>query len=255
MALRIGAFITITDPLKRGDMFQECLQMALDCFDVVEVIDGKETWPKEFDWPVIGQHFQKGYEKVDADWVVHLDCDFLFHHKDFRSVRQALKDFPNSPALSFYKWQFILPDRYNLKSRLLLAVNKNKYGDRITFSGAGDLCQPQLDGKDIDIADMPQSGIPFYNYEKLIKTKEQIIDDVERMDRAYFRHFGRWLYSQDGKGAYEGWYKMVKGRFSKPSKMIALSEHPKYIQETIKNLTPEMFGYNGFGLIEGKVYA
>lgn len=250
----ISAFITITNPEERGDTFNECLASAKDLFDEVVIVDGKDTWPKEFSWELIGQHFQKGYEQCKGDWVVHLDTDFLFHQRDFGKIRQALKDYPNSPAVSFYKWQFILPDRYNLKSRLVLAVNKKEFGDRIKFNGGGDLCQPTLDGKDLDLNEVPQSGVPFYNYEKLTKTKAQIIDDVERMDRAYQRKFDRRLYSSDNRTAWDGWYEMVSGRFNKPAKQIQLSEHPKYIQETIKNLTPDQFGYNGFGLISGGVY-
>jgi len=252
--MTIGSFITVTDPYDRGDTYDQCLDSAEGFSDVVTVINGKETWPKEFSWEIIGQHFQKGYEDTDADWVIHLDTDFIFHERDYGRVRQALKDYPNSPAVSFYKWQFILPDRYNLKSRLVLAVNKAKFGDRIKFNGSGDLCQPTLDGKDMDLNEIPQAGVPFFNYEKLIKTEAQVRDDVERMDRAYHRHFGRWLYSQDGEGAYEGWMHMAVGRFGKPQKEIALHDHPKVMQDAIKNLRHDQFGHSGFGYLPKNNY-
>ena len=252
--MSLGIFTTITNPAKRGDNYLEALACYKELADVVTVVDGERTWPKEFDWPLIGQHFQKGYNQTDTDWVIHADIDFIFHQNDFKKIKQALRDYPDSPAVSFYKYQFILPDRYNIKSRLILAVNKKKFGDRIRFNGAGDLCQPTLDNRDLDIAEMPQAGLPFYNYEKLSKTKEQIIDDVERMDRAYQRHFGKQLYSSDTRTAWDGWYQMVSGRFNKVATHIPLSSHPKYIQETIKNLTPDQWGYSGFGLIPGRVY-
>lgn len=241
-----------------GSTLAASMECYKDLADEVVLIDGagfENPWPREFSWEFIGQQFQRGYEKATGDWVIHCDLDFLFHEKDFGKIRQALKDYPTAPAISFYKHQFILPDRFNLKSRLLIAVNKKAYGERIKFDSGGDLCQPSLDGRELDLAEMPQAGIAFYNYEKLLKTKEQITEDVERMDRAYQRRFHRSLYSNDELTAYEGWYKMVAGRFNKPSEKIPLSAHPKYIQESIKNLTPEQFGYNGFGLIEGKVYA
>ena len=261
----------------RGDNAVDALECYTNLADETVIVDGSHpeyvnggptqdgdkdhpefvmhNWPQQFSWNFIGQQFQRGYEACTGDWVIHADLDFIFHERDFGRIRQALKDYPNTPAVSFYKWQFVLPDRYNLKSRLAIAVNKEKFGDRIKFNGGGDLCQPTLDGKDLDLNEIPQAGVPFYNYEKLIKTKEQIIDDVERMDDAYIKYFGRTLYRTDELTAYEGWYNMVSGRFSKPSKSIPLSDHPKYIQETIKNLKPEHFGYNGFGLIEGGVYA
>ncbi len=276
--MKLSIFTTVTNPIDRGDNVGDSIECYVDLADELLYVDGgdlreyeydiayplwnnviilKHPWPQEFPWEFIGQQFQRGYEASTGDWVIHADLDFLFHQKDFGAIKQALKDYPSVPAVSFYKWQFILPDRYNLKSRLVLAVNKATFGDRIKFNGGGDLCQPTLDGKDLDLNEIPQAGIPFYNYEKLTKTKSQIMDDVGRMDRAYQRHFGEWLYSEDGtdESAYEGWYRMVEGRFNKPSKQIPLSDHPKYIQDTIRNLTPDQFGYNGFGLIEGKVYA
>jgi hypothetical protein len=251
--VKIGCFITMTNPIERGDTYKECLSMAEDLFDEVTIIDGEETWPKEFNWPIIGEHFQRGYEECEADFVVHLDCDFLFHQKDFGKIRQALRDYPRSPAISFYKHQFIQPHKFNLKSRLLLAVNKKMYGDRVTFSGNGDLCQPQLDGRDLDLAEMPQAGVPFWNYDKLCKTKAQIMDDQGRMERAYKRHFGHYQLAKDDsdESAYEGWLHMQLGRYNKPQESVRLEQHPKYIIETIRNLKPEQFGYNGFGLFKG----
>lgn len=276
--MKLSIFTTITDPEIRGDCWEpafRCYQELADEFVVmngspdsryqIATISGKYKivktvdykWDHEFSWEFIGQQFQRGYEACSGDWVIHCDLDFLFHQKDFGKIRQALKDYPSSPAISFYKWQFILPDRYNLKSRLILAVNKSSYGERIKFNGGGDLCQPTLDGNELNLDEMPQAGIPFYNYEKLTKTKEQIIDDVARMDRAYQRHFGEWLYSTNGtpESAYIGWLKMSAGRYYKPSKKIPLFEHPKYIQETIRNLELWQWGHDGFGLIRGKVYA
>lgn len=256
--MRLGIFTTITDPKRRGDNVDEALACYRDLADVVTVIDGAKSWPQEFDWLEIQRHFQKGYEECDADWVIHMDLDFFFHENNFSDIRTALEEAEGEPAMAFLKWQFILPDRYNLKSRLILAVNKKEFGDRVKFDGGGesDLCQPSFDGKYITPDDVKKARIPFFNYEKLTKTKEQIMDDVGRMDRAYYRTFGRYQYGQgDNESAYEGWYYMVKGRFAKPSAKINLSSHPKYVQDLIKNLTPEQWGYNGFGLLEGKIYA
>lgn len=250
--MKLGAFITMTNPKERGDLFNQCYEMASECFDVVTVIDGKDTWPKEFSWPTIGEHFQKGYEQCQADWVFHLDCDFIFHEKDFKAIRQACEMYDEAPALSFYKHQFILPDRYNLKSRLVIAVNKEIYGGRIRFDSGGDLAQPSLDGKYISPDNVPEAKIPFWNYEKILKSKKQIMDDQGRMERAWQRHFGRYQMSKDGsdEDSYDCWLKMQLGRFEKPQKHIKLEEHPKIMQETIKNLKPEQFGYSMFGIQE-----
>lgn len=275
--MKLSIFTTVTSPTKRGDAYQPALNCYCELGDEVIIVHGdgvnvkpldynhnnKEIkhivteWPKEFRWTFIGQQFQKGYETCSGDWVIHADLDFIFHEQDFDSIRKACEDNKNAPALSFWKHQFIVPDRYNLKSRLVIAVNKGKFGDRIKFDGGGDLCQPTLDGKYISPNDVPEARVPFYNYEKMTKTKTQIRNDAGRMERAYARHFGHTQYGSDGtdEDAYNKWYEAQKGKFNKPQEHIPLKAHPKYIQETIKNLKPDQFGYNGFGLIDGRVYA
>lgn len=271
--MKLSIFTTMSEPTFRGDLISEPLGCYANLADEVVVIDGgnitttipdgtgklvniKKLWSKEFDWQFIGEQFQRGYEACTGDWVIRADLDMIFHERDYRAIRMACENYPEAPALSFWKHQFILPDRYNLKSRIVIAVNKKKFGDRIRFDSGGDLCQPSLDGEYINPADVPEAQIPVYNYEKILKTRQQIADDQGRMERAYFRHFGKTQYGSDGtdEGAYNKWIEAQKGKFNKPQKFIKLTDHPKVIQETIKNLTPDQFGYNGHAMLEENKY-
>lgn len=271
MAIKLSIFTTMTNPTKRGDNITDALACFRELADEVVVVNGawsrlnsgdKEIlyrWPREFDWLQISRSYQKGYEACTGDWALFADLDFIFHERDFKNIRQQMEEYTDAIGLSFYKYQFILPDRYNLKSRRVIAINKRKYGDRIRFNGGGDLCQPTLDGEDVtpDHPHVPESRIPFYNYEKLLKTKEQVMDDVGRMERAYKRHFGHTQYRTDGtdESAFEKWMKAQEGKFNKPQNHIPLSDHPKFIQETIKGLKPGQFGYDGFGRLGKNSYA
>lgn len=262
--MKLSIFTTITNPTTRGDNFKDALVCYRDLADEVVVINGGEElgvklgkqadkivyypWAQEFEWPFIGQQFQRGYEAATGDWVIHADIDFLFHQDDFAQIRSVMEDHPDAPALSFWKYQFILPDRYNLKSRLVIAVNKAKYGDRIKFDSGGDLCQPSLDGQEIKPDYVDEARVPLYNYEKIIKNSNQVTDDCGRMARAWHRHFQDYRLGYDDESAFDEWVQMMKGRFAKPQEHIKLSSHPKYIQKTITELSPEQFGYNGFGL-------
>lgn len=272
MALKLSIFTTITKPVLRGDHYQQSLACYEQLADEVVVVNGnlngaaygdkaKNTtyvWPKEFDWKFIGQQFTRGYEACTGDVVIHADLDFIFHEKDFKQIREAAELMLDMrvPAVSFWKYQFIQPDRYNLKSRLVVMVNKRDFGDRIKFDAGGDLCQPSLDGVELSAKDVPEARIAIYNYEKIIKTKQQVADDVGRMDRAYRSHFRKDLYCATGfnKDAFNGWLKMVKGRNNKPQNHIELQKHPIYMQEIIKQLTPNQFGYNGFGSFKENKY-
>lgn len=265
--MKLSVFTTVTNPSERGDNWSDAFQNYMDLADELVIVSGggkigrheavrrikviKSVWPREFSWEFIGQQFTRGYEACTGDAVIHADLDFIFNEKDFSAIRKAAQTMLDNkwPAMSFYKYQFVLPDRYNLKSRLVIMVNKRDYGDRIRFDSSGDLCQPSLDGKYLSPDDVPEAHIPFYCYEKLLKTKEQIADDQGRMERAWHRHFGEYQMKSDGtnESAYNKWIQAQIGKFNKPQKQIKLEEHPIFIQETIKNLKPENFGFSGHG--------
>lgn len=267
--MKLSIFTTMTNPTVRGDNWLPAIHCYADLADEVVVVNGghdvggfkyrnlkviEHEWPQEFEWPLIGQQFQRGYEAAEGDWVIHADLDFLFHENDFAAIRQAFENNPDAPALSFWKWQFILPDRYNLKSRLVIAVNKKRYGDRIKFDSGGDLCQPSLDGEEIKPDYVGEARVPLYNYEKITKTSAQVMDDCGRMARAWDRHFHDKRLGYDDESAFDEWVRMMKGRFTKPQEHIKLKAHPKYVQKTIESLTPDQFGYNGFGLFGDNNY-
>lgn len=280
MALKLSVFTTATNAISRGDLYTQSLDCYTELADEVIVVDGSVVtdsnsqdfvkgygeseniykklyeWPKEFDWPLIGQQFQRGYEACTGDWVIRADLDMIFHERDFRAIRMAMENEPEALGLSFWKFQFVLPDRYVIKSRIIVAVNKRKFGNRIRFDSGGDLCQPSFDGYYIEPALVPEAQIPIYNYEKIIKTREQIADDQGRMERAYFRHFGQTQMGSNGtdEDAYKVWVEAQKGKLDRKHKFIKLTDHPKYMQDTIKNLTPDQFGYNGHGFLKENKY-
>lgn len=275
--ITLGICTTATAPVIRGDNIKQALECYKNLADEVVVVDGTYTgstdykwhnslffddkledyspkfkrtineWPKEFNWLLIGEQFTSAYQAATTDWVLRADLDMIWHEKDYQTIREACEKYPDAPALSFYKWQFILPDRYNLKSRLVLLANKKKYGDRLKFNAGGDLAQLSLDDKYLTPDDVPQVGVPIYNYEKITKTESQIKDDVGRMARAWQRHFGEYrLGGPDDESAYQEWLTMVVGRFKKPQERVSLDQHPLVMQELIRNLKPEQWGYNGF---------
>lgn len=270
MSSSLGIFTTLTDPNRRGDCWIPALQCYSELADKVVVINGgtekfnnlpdnveiiDSEWPEEFDWTLIGQKFTEGYKALDTSWVLYADIDMIFHETDFSLIRRVFEDNPNQPAMSFWKYQFILPDRYNLKSRLVLAVNKRILGDRVKFDSGGDLCRPSIDGVEIDSGKAMESRIPVYNYEKIIKNYSQVSNDVGRMARAWQRHFGEYkLGGADDESAFDEWAKMTKGRFNKPQERIDLLKHPQFIIPAIMNLKPENFGHSGFGMLEVNDY-
>ncbi len=272
--MKISTVTPITNPIKRQDAFPDAILNYLDFADEVIVLDGGSTdgsveylkglpeyksgklriedmeWKEDFDWRTIGEHYQKGYEMATGDWVFRMDIDYFLHEKDFEKIRTYCEVYiDKSPSLAFLKFQFLLVDRYNLKCRYGLAGNKKMFGDRLTWTGGPNKSQLALDRTYLDFgSDMiVDTRIPYYNYDFSFKEKEVIKKDFYRFAKARFR-FDKldWGYKSEEK-AWEYFKDMQMKRFNGKSwKKIEIKDHPKYIQEKIKNIKENQFGYNGF---------
>ena len=191
-------------------------------------------WPEEFDWKFIGGQFQRGYDACTGSWIIRADCDYFFHEDDFEEIRQYLEKC-DAPVATMPKRQFLLADRSRVKSRVPIAFNKGKYGNRIKLNAGGDLCQPSLDGKELKPDDLPEisrrelvmvsegvtdkqlvkrlpgydkrkgytfvqkRGITFWNFDFCWKTKDVVEKDYGRFARAWHKTFGNWALGGKGK--------------------------------------------------------
>lgn len=270
--MKLSIFTTITEPLKRQDPFFEAIDCYTDLADEVVIVDGATKvdsdelkgllerlpeeklnkikwvyyeWPDDFEWPFIGQQFQRGYEACTGDWVIRCDLDYFFHENDISKIRHKLKEMNNTTAVSFWKYQFLLVDRYNIKSRTVMAVNKRLKGHSIKFNSGGDLCQPSIDGIELKADNLPEIRLPFYNYDFCFKEKGVIEKDWKRFRGAWHRCFG----SDFGE-----FKSMMVGRFNgREFKKVGLDEHPKYVRAIVNNITSKQFGHSMFGWVKEKV--
>lgn len=245
--MKISIITTATNPEQRMDPFAEAMACYHDLAD--EVIVTGQDWPEEFEWDHIGKTFQEGYEQATGDWVIRMDLDYLFHHRDLMRIRKALENHANEPAMSFWKYQFLLVDRYQIKARPVIAMNKGMFD--IKLNGGGDLCQPTLNGELLHPDKVTETKVPIYNYDFSFKTAELIRGDFGRFSRAWEKTFkNRELGGPDNESAFDYFKEMMVGRFSgRGHEKIALDEHPVYIQDRIKAMTPDLFGHSMFGWV------
>lgn len=237
----------MTNPDVRKDPWQEALTCYEDFSD--ELIIVGEDWPQEFKFDLIGKYFQKGFDKCSGDWVFRMDIDYFLHEKNINKLKHVLNKYSDYPAISFPQYQFFTPDRYQIKTRLCIALNK-KIFPSIKFNGGGDLCLPTLNGELIDFRKMPNINIPIYQYDSMFRTKEIISSDRARFARAWFNHFGN--YGDRGGPsdieAFEAWFEMIKKKYLYHTHKMSLNKHPIYIRKLLENLESKQFGYDAFGL-------
>ena len=203
----ISIITTATKPYERQDAYDE----AIECFNELadEVIETGEDWPEEFEWTEISKQFQKGYDLAKGDWVIRADLDYFFHENDFWRIRDTLSRY-NGPAMSFWKYQFQLVDRYCIKSRPVIALNKGKFGDRIKLNGGGDLCQATLDGELLSSDMVLEMKVPLYNYDFSFKDENVIRKDFARFSRARYKTFGNYEWGgPDEKSSFECFKQMM----------------------------------------------
>ena len=245
--MKISIFTTITKPEERMDPWKEALNCYEDFAD--EVVIAGEDWPDEFSFDIIGKQFQEGFNKSNGDWVIHMDIDNFFHEKHRDKLIKILKNNTEHPSIAFPKYQIFTPDRYNLKAKMCIALNKKKYPN-IKMNGGGDLCQPTINGNLISPLNVPYKRLPIWNYDTVFRTKDIISKDRARFARAWKRRFGNWGDRGGGtpEEAFDAWFNMVETRYKDHVMKLSIHDHPKYIKDKIMNLSIDQFGYDGFGL-------
>lgn len=243
----LSIFTSMTNPDSRNDPWKEALNCYEDLADEVIVV-GKD-WPENFQWDHIGKTFQQGFDLCTSNWVIRMDIDYFFHEKDFIKIRKALDRYKDSPVITFPQYQFFSPERYQLKTRLCIAFNKEKFPE-IKLNGGGDLTLATLNGRLIDPKSVPNLFVPVYQYDTVFRTKEIIKNDRYRFAKAWYEYFG--TYDDRGgeslEAAYNAWFEMVQDRYPKHNFKLKISEHPSYIQDKLNNLEKDQFGYDVFGL-------
>ena len=128
-----------------------------------------------------------------------------------------------------------------------------------------DLCQPifkeedlvEVNGKtyDIPVGSLPdasqrhKTGIHVWNYDYSFKTYERAKELLYYFEKSHEKVFGAGQYGAKGADitpeyAMNSFLKLAEGRYKRCYKSFPYQEHPKHIQERVKNIKPEEFGHS-----------
>lgn len=236
--------------------------------DKIKVIE--YPWPDDWTWDQLAHSTRVGYEACKGDWAIKMDLDYVLHEESVHQTRTDLENMLKMPTppmgATFSKVQFQLVDRYFAKSRTHLGVNKKDYGHFINYglatSGDDDFMWAiDVRGKTrgSDWRDLFY-GDSIQKYEKMLKKVGPAIlcydltfmteKHLKKVRPFYDRARARYLYVT-GEPKHDTMAVLKKQfyhrKIHKSWIPLALKGHPKIMQEQIKNMTPDMFGYNNFG--------
>lgn len=243
----LSVFTTMTNPDSRNDPWKESLNCYKSLADDVVVVG--DEWPYEFDWNIFNKIYQDGFNQCRTDWVMRMDLDYFIHENDFIKIYESIKKYNDYPAIVLPQYQFFTLDRYQIKTKLCLLLNKKKF-PKIKLDGGTDKMLATLDGKLLTYKNVPQIKVPIWQYDSMFRTKEIIGEDRARFARAWFRTFGN--YGNRGGDnpviAFDAWFEMIKLRYKKHVLRKNIKKHPLFIKEKLDKLNQNQFGYNAFGL-------
>ena len=98
-----------------------------------------------------------------------MDLDYFFIEKDM-GIKDFITENNDQIAIAFPKRQFFTSDRYQLQSKVCLAVNKKKYQE-IELNGGG-IFFSTLNERLINVDEIPVCNAPIWNYDMMFKIKK-----------------------------------------------------------------------------------
>ena len=237
--------------------------------DKVRIVSDENTQlDKEWTFAQIARNFDRAFQECKGDIVINLDADYLLYEEDlglFKKDCQIALDNDNI-TISDFRFNFILADRYFLKRDKVMAVNKSlcrklnldvRYGmDVKTFGWGVDPIVYEKTEYDINMGKLlgyfgkkRLSNARFFNYSYLFRDEE-----IAKEYWYYYRlaecslPFTTLKVPENKEIAWSGFLKQCESGTRRPSIIIPLEDHPKIIQERIRNLKPNQQGYNCYGV-------
>ena len=165
-----------------------------------------------------------------------MDLDYFFHEKDFDYIRKFLEKNNHHPVVAFPKRQFFTPDRYQIQSRICIAVNKKNFPN-VKLNGGGDLCFPTLNGIDLNPYKLPLAKSPIWNYDMMFKSKrnycKRTFEIWECMVFIFLVIKVFIFFNIDSEEeAFETWFKWIEEKYKKHVFRLDIDKHP-YIKDKL----------------------
>jgi len=282
--MTISGFICTLNPEEWCFPYLEALRSYLDMFDEVIVVDGGSTdgslnkiqalsssieivtldWPWNYGQREFARHYNFGFEQCTGDWAFKLDCDWLFHETDMAEFRTVLQGYNSNPSVAVVrqpKLTMLNRQKYHHKGKMTNGIHMRYWRDRLrcgVVRGKEGECDwtnivqnfEERDG--VYYGELLPEGLharlptTIYNYDCFFRTREKCRVWYERSARAYFKDTGHMTYG-DPENSWVAWCDMMRARReATQSRVLKVNNHPKYIQDRLNSMTPDMWGWNNW---------
>ena len=282
----IGAILAITNPIQRQDIYLECISSMLPWADEIIIVDGGDRsdwyvklreeigseglekikvvqlpWPHEFSWDELPKHLNYGLAQIKSDWCIRVDADYVF--KDcWKANLWELGVNQSKRIITAQKFSTILATKIYQKGPSPIIINM-RYGDMcfgVAQDKYTDLCVPIIktgmrgdipEGKLVDDKDIHRSHLEFMNYDYCFKTKDFTSKEFLRFSRAHKRYFGSSKWGNTEEKSLNKFIEMMEYRMMHEKIHIynmPWQLHPSFMKERVRDIKPEHFGYNGWGI-------
>lgn len=247
----IKSFLPVVDELvvvynvySEEDHRQELLDMG--CRVVSGIFD-----LRNIGWLSYGIMRTTGYTACKGDIVLMFDADGILHEKDVERTKEQAKDLSirNDFAYGYWgKYRTYSPTKYWKQNKHSGWYNKRLMGDKFDFYHPNRKGIPNWDLVPPELHRGLQLDANLFGYEHTWDTKEILFERI--VNYGHMRDMQQEKPIQNDQFYIDEYIADLKASFEKKGLIREnIEEHPRIIQEKLRNLTPDQFGHSFFGLI------
>lgn len=224
-------------------------------------------WEYDFNWIELPLHLNAGLDECTSDWIVRFDIDYVFRENVDLKLRDVIDRVGDKVALTMQKFSTVLVNRVYQKGPCLMVFRREaKLRFGMALDKPTDLCEPITwdgdlyktsefkkvpVGMSIDPKKIERTRCEFVNYDYTFKTQGFTRSEFLRFSRAFERFYGSTKWGHTEEESLSKFVSMMRERLEKCPYNYDVMAHPVYVRERVKAITPEQFGYNGWGLLNG----
>jgi len=209
----------------------------------VKVIGGLFDYER-FGWASQGIMRTNGYYACAGDMALMFDADGILHERDIEKAREVIKQMhDNGTAYGFWmKRRFNKRDKWVRQCKHSGIYNKSILGNNFNFYGGKANYRPAWEMIPEDKRRAQNTDVWIYGYERCWDTRE--IFDYKLKQRRIMEMSAHFVPSEEDY--VKGFIRERQEKIAKEGQFMPIEEQPQIIQDKLRSINEEQFGYNLF---------